>query len=295
MNSMQINCFLTAGRCLNFTQGASELYISQPAFSHNISALEEEWGIDLFTRNNKRKDTNLTPAGKIMYEGMKGLWEQYEIILQKARYVHEGKTGTLRIGLSGSNRIDERILTLFDRFQETFPKIELSFLKGSNSDLIRSLFNNTIDILFALKIDVEDKNWLIYKELFSMETALYLNENHPMAKKENLSLSDFRNETFINISSKESPAINALLIMECEKAGFTPKVIDAPDLNSQILYMEAGKGVAICSTNNIAAYKSRLIPLRLRDLKPLEMVIAWNRMNDNPSIGLFDSTYELIK
>ena len=295
MNSTQLQCFFTAARCLNFTQGASELFISQPAFSHNISSLEQEWGIELFTRNNKRKDTYLTPAGKTMYEGMKDLWEQYESILDSARNIHEGKSGTLRVGLFGGSRIDERILTLFDQFQEKFPKIELSLLRGSNNDLLRGLFNNTIDIAFALKIDVEDKKWLVYKELFSLDSLLFVNVKHPMAKKENLSLSDFRNETFVGISSKENPAINALLKIECEKAGFVPKVIEAPDISSQILYLEAGKGVAICSTNNTAPYKSRITPLNLRDLKPLVFGIVWNPLNENPCIEFFNSAYELIE
>lgn len=295
MNSMQILCFFAAARSLNFTQSAAELFISQPAFSHNISSLEKEWGIELFTRNNKRKDTYLTPAGQVMYEGMKELWDQYENVLQKALNVHEGKAGTLRIGLPGSNRIDERILAIFDRFQERFPEVELSLQRGSNNELLKGLQNNTIDIAFALRIDVEDKKWLKFKSLFSLETVLLLTSKHPLSKRENLSLIDFKDEVFVNISSKESPAINSLLKRECEKAGFKPKVIDAPDINSQILYLEAGKGVAICNLNNIAAYNSHIKALHLRDLKPLEMVISWNTLNENRCIQLFNSVYELIE
>lgn len=294
MNTMQLRCFFTAAQSLNFTQSANELFISQPAFSQNISSLEKEWGIELFMRSNKRKDTYLTPAGKMMYEGMKDLWDQYEGILQKARNIHEGKDGALCVGLSGADRIDERILSLLEHFQEEYPKIDISLLRGGSNELLRGLFNNTIDITFSLKIEVEDKKWLVYKELFCVETALLVNAKHPMAKKGNLSLSDFRNETFVNISSKESPAINALLKIECEKAGFTPKMIDAPDINSQALYMETGKGVAICSANNISAYKNRIIPLHLSDLRPMALVMAWNPKNDNPCIEHFVSAYELI-
>ncbi len=295
MNTMQIRCFLAAAGCLNFTQAAAELFISQPALSHNISLLEQEWGVELFARSNKRKDTYLTPAGAAMYEGMKELWEQYENILQKARKIHEGKAGTLKIGLFGSNRMDERILTIFDRFQEAFPEVELSLLRGSNSELMKGVSNNTLDIAFALKIDVEDKKGLAYREVFSLETVLLLTEKHPLSKREDLSLSDFRDDTFINISSKESPAINSLLKIECGKAGFAPKFIEAPDIYSQILYMEAGKGVAICSVNNIAAYNSRIKTKFLRDLKPLETVMVWNRTNNNPCISSFVSVYESIK
>jgi len=294
MNSMQVLCFLTAARCLNFTQSAAELFISQPAFSHNISSLEREWGFELFTRNYKRKDTNLTPAGAVMYEGLKGLREQYETILLKAQSIHEGKTGTLRIGLFSSDRIDEQTLIIFDRFQEKFPGVELSLQKGSTSELLKWLGNNTVDIAFALKIDVEDKKWLVYKELFCLETVLILSAKHPLAKKDDLSLFDFRHDTFVSISPKESPAVNALLKLECEKAGFTPKVIDAPDVNSQILYLEAGKGVAICNLNNIVAYNSRIQTVRIRELKPIELVLAWNRANENPCIEFFCSVYEPI-
>lgn len=295
MNTMQIRCFLTAARCLNFTQSANELYISQPALSHNIAALEQEWGIELFTRSNKRKDTSLTPAGQLMYEGIRELSERYESLLERARHIHEGKAGTLRIGIFGGYKIDERILTLFDRFQEKYPKVELSLQRGSNSEIIRGLFNHCIDIAFSLKIDVEDKDWLAYKELFTLDTVLVVNSRHPMAKKENLSLADFRNETFVSLSSKESPAINTLLNIVCEKAGFSPKVIEAPDTNTQLLYLETGMGVAIFSRNNAAMHRPRLTPLALPDLKPLVYVFAWNPENDNPCIELFNSTYELIK
>ena len=226
---------------------------------------------------------------------MKDLREQFESILHRAKIIQEGKDGTLHIGIFGGDRVDERVLTSLDFFQEKYPKIELSLLRGTNNDLIRGLFNSTIDVAFALKIDVEEKKWLVYKQLFSLNTILLVNVKHPLARKENLSLSDFRDDTFISISSDQSPAINSLLKQECEKAGFAPKIIDAPDTNSQILYLQAGKGVAICSLNNIAVYKSRIMPLPLRELKSLDFGIVWNSTNDNPCIELFVSAYELIE
>ncbi len=295
MNSMQILCFLKAAECLNFTQSAAELFISQPAFSHNISALENEWSVELFDRSKKSKDTRLTPAGALMYEGMKGMQEQFENLLFKAQNIYQGKAGILRIGLISSDRIDERTLTIFDRFQEMFPGIELSLRRGSHSELLHWLHDNTLDFALALRLDASDKPWLVLEPLYSIESVLILTANHPLAQKESLSLIDFRDETFVNVSSKESPALNALLRQECEKAGFVPKVLEAPDVNSQILYLESGKGVAIGSENNTAGFSRRIAMVRLNDLKPLEIVIARNRENDNPCIALFLSVYEPIE
>lgn len=295
MNSMQVLCFLTASRCLNFTDSASELFISQPAFSHNISTLEQEWGIELFDRGNKRKETQLTQAGVVMYDGMKNLREQFENLLQKAQSIHQGKSGTLRIGLIAADRIDERTLVLFERFQEKYPSVDLLLRRGSHSELVQWLYDKTLDLAFSLKIDVVDKEWLDFGDMYSLESVLILNANHPLAKKDGLSLADFRDETFVNVSARESPILNAMLKQECEKAGFTPKVLDAPYINAQTLYLESGKGVAVGSVNNTAAFNPRMTMIRLRDLRPMKLVVAWNRKNDNPCIPFFRSVYELIE
>lgn len=295
MNSMQIQCFLKAAQNLNFTESASEMFISQPAFSHNISTLEQEWGIELFDRSSKRKDMQLTPAGAVMFEGVKSLRDQFDNLLLKAQSIHQGKSGTLRIGLIGSDRIDERTLVLFDRFQEKHPNVDLLLRRGSHSELIQWLYDKTLDLSFSLKIDVADKDWLDYGDMYSMESVLILNANHPLVKKEGLSLADFRDETFVNVSARESPILNAMLKQECDKAGFTPKVVDAPDINAQTLYLESGKGVAIGSVNNTAAFNPRMTRIQLRDLRPLELVVAWNRKNGNPCIPFFKSVYELIE
>jgi DNA-binding transcriptional LysR family regulator len=289
MNSMQIQCFLKAAQNLNFTESAAEMFISQPAFSHNISALEEEWGIELFIRNNKRKDTLLTPAGAIMYEGMKNLRDQFDNYLQMAQSTHQGKSGTLRMGISGAQQIDEHLLVLFSRFQQQYPNVDLQLRRGSHGEVIQWMYNNIVDLSFSLKIDIEDRQWLEYSNFSNIESVLVVNASHPLAKMEGLSLADFKEDTFINVSAAEAPIINAMLIKECEKAGFTPKILEAPDINTQTLYLELGKGVAVRSAANIVSLSPRMTMVRLADLRPLELVIAWNKTNFNPCIALFRS------
>lgn len=295
MNTMQILCFLKAAELLNFTESAASMFISQPAFSRNISTLEEEWGIELFVRSNKRKDTQLTASGAVMYDGMRTLRGQYENLLEKARSIQDGCSGVLRIGFISAERIDDRTLDMFEIFKGKYPGVELHLRRGSNLELIQWLYDQSIDLAFLLKIDVELKDLLEYKNLYNLESVLILNANHPLAKKEKLSLADFRDETFLNISARESPQINALLKRECEKAGFTLKVMDVQDVNAQLLYLELGMGVAIGSINNTAVFNPRLTTVHLKDLHPLEIVLAWNRQNDNPCIKYFRSVYELIE
>ena len=61
MNDLQIDYFLAVARHLSFTKAARELFVSQPAISRQILALEEELGYTLFERTNK--SVHMTKAG----------------------------------------------------------------------------------------------------------------------------------------------------------------------------------------------------------------------------------------
>lgn len=285
---------MEAARCLNFTEAAANLFISQPAFSRNISILEEEWAIELFSRNNKHKGTRLTPAGAVMYEGMLQIAQQYEGLLLNAQSIHEGKSGTLRIGILDNDRIDDRLLRMLNRFQEQYPGVDVLLRRGGYNELVQWLFSRMLDIAITLKIDVQDKDWLIIENLYCLESVLLLMADHPLSNRDDLSLYDFRGETFISVESKESKALNVLLENECAKAGFSPKTLQAPDTRTQMLYLESGKGIAIGGVNNMVASNRNITMVRLRDLRPLEMVMAWNRENYNPCISMLHSCYELI-
>jgi len=295
MNSTQILCFLKAAELLNFTDAAAALHISQPAFSRNIALLESEWNISLFFRSNKQKSTQLTPAGKAMYDGLQEIIRQYENLLKTAQSIHSGHAGSLKIGLISSDRIDDRMLHVLDFFHDHYPEVELSLRRGSHSELIRWLYDNTVDFAFCLELEVQGKPWIQSVPLYPLDSVLILSSKHKLLSKDTLTLADFKDEVFINVSSRESPAINALLMVECQKVGFTPKVVEAENVSEQVLLLEAGKGVAIGSINNIACYNSNLTFVHLPELRPIQLVIAWNVSNPNPCAETFRSAYEPIE
>ena len=59
MTTFQIECFLNVAKYLNFTEAANHLFIAQSSLSRNISNLEAELGIKLFSRT--KKYVRLTP------------------------------------------------------------------------------------------------------------------------------------------------------------------------------------------------------------------------------------------
>jgi DNA-binding transcriptional LysR family regulator len=58
MNNLQIEYFLAVVQNVSFSKAAAELYVSQPAISRQIAALEKELGYALFDR--AKQPTRLT-------------------------------------------------------------------------------------------------------------------------------------------------------------------------------------------------------------------------------------------
>ncbi len=59
MKLTQLEYFCVAARYHNITKASKELFVTQPSVSNAIKALEEEFGVNLFYRNNNK--LTLTP------------------------------------------------------------------------------------------------------------------------------------------------------------------------------------------------------------------------------------------
>lgn len=52
MNIKQLECFIEVARTLNFSRAAQNLFITQPAVTHQIQTLEDVMGLKLFIDQN---------------------------------------------------------------------------------------------------------------------------------------------------------------------------------------------------------------------------------------------------
>ena len=60
-----LRAFEAAARHLSFKEAANELSVSQSAVSHQVKALEDQLGLDLFTR--RTRGIELTAKGRLYY------------------------------------------------------------------------------------------------------------------------------------------------------------------------------------------------------------------------------------
>jgi predicted ATPase/DNA-binding transcriptional LysR family regulator len=120
----RLRAFAAIARRGSLSGAAEELYVSQPAVSKHLAALEREVGKPLVTRG--REGATLTPAGAVLADYVL----RAEALLANAHRAlaadDEGGTGTLTIaasGIPGTYLLPE----LLARFRDRHPGVELEF------------------------------------------------------------------------------------------------------------------------------------------------------------------------
>jgi len=143
MENFRLKVFRTVADNLNFRQAAEALYLTQPAVTLQIKALEEELGVPLFDRTENR--VALTEAGRILLKHAKkveGLTARARQEL--ARLVGE-EEGDLSAG--ASTTIAQYLLPkLIGEFRRSNPKIRLSLLGANTEKIVLGILDGTLAI-----------------------------------------------------------------------------------------------------------------------------------------------------
>jgi DNA-binding transcriptional LysR family regulator len=110
----QLRLFLALAEELHFGQAAKRMFISQPAFSRQITALERRMGIGLLERSTRRVE--LTPEGRALLPAARAAVEAADRLRKAAELQARHVSGRLRVGFVGAEAAmpyTQRILAEF--------------------------------------------------------------------------------------------------------------------------------------------------------------------------------------
>ena len=193
MELWQLKTFRAVAENLNFTKASEQLFLTQSAVSHQIKALEAEFGVPLFIRG--KRGVLLTDAGKTAL--------LYAIkILDVAEEMREFVAGRER-ALAGRVRVAAAtqalvylFAPLFEDFMDAFEAVELVFRTTvSTEQTVEDILNGVADVGFA-SLAVYSPN-LEAAELFEDELVLLAGKKHKLAQKEEVSVRQLERERWI--------------------------------------------------------------------------------------------------
>jgi len=121
-NLNQIRAFEAAARNLSFKAAAHELFVTQAAISHQIKALEQDFGKPLFNRHGR--NVNLTAEAQIFLSEITPALERIENAT--ATLKNSNIAGTLNVSMGGylATRV---VRPYLDEFKAQYPKLNVKF------------------------------------------------------------------------------------------------------------------------------------------------------------------------
>ena len=224
MELRHLRYFAEAARELHFARAAANLKVTQPALSRQIAALENELGVELFSRSNKWK-IELTPVGEVFRAEAEKILEDSQRAVNLARSAGTGGYGKLSIGAISSTIGNPVFSDALHEMRMRYPKLVMEVVDATSSGLPEQVRQHTLDIAFLRSIsNLPTDDTLIYEHLWNDRLAAAMPANHPLTRKKNFPVSALSGESFILVPERTSGAMRQYLAQFFHtKGGFSPR------------------------------------------------------------------------
>ncbi len=276
--------FLAVAEDLHFRKAAERLFISQPGLSRQIKQMEDELGVKLFKRHNRKVE--LTEAGVYLQKELKNNFKRLGDLLHHAKLLNDGINGNLKLGFVGS-AMQKAIPELLLKFRTSHPNVTFSLNEMDNKKQIKALLDQEIDVGFV-RIERVPKG-LEIKSLHEDTFSLVLPKNHPINESTLKSLSQLKDESFILFDSTYSESYYEKVMQIFDDAGFSP-IVSHSTVNANSIYklVENNFGVSIVPTSLKYGFDLKIKFIELKDIpQRTTLRMIWNHECSNPILSSF--------
>ncbi len=241
MNFDHLQTFQAVAKTGSFTKAARSLFITQPAVSQQIQALEASVGVRLFDRTGKKihltieGEMLLTKTSKIANE-----LREIEILFEELSNLDKGKLNIGSSAIFGTYFLPRPI----GKFNNEYPCIEINLHTGNSHKIISMMLSNKIDFGFgALMVDEPMvEHVLIHRESF----VGVVGSQHPLANGGTVTTESLKSVPFI--LREQGTRIRRDVETWLKKVGesFTPeRFIELENMATVKRLVEEGYGITI--------------------------------------------------
>ena len=225
----------------NLTEAAKALYTSQPGVSKAIIELEEELGIDIFSRHGKRI-RGLTEPGKQVLKSVETILQELEGLKRIGKEFAAQDAGSFTIATTHT-QARYSLPTVIQAFAQKFPKVRLSLLQGNPKQVAEMVLNGQADLAIATE-SIAEIDGLITLPCFQWEHMVVVPAEHPILKSKSITLEEIAQYPLITYDAAFAGRnrIDQAFTRRALKPDVLLEAIDADVIKT---YVELGMGVGI--------------------------------------------------
>lgn len=270
MELRQLEYFRMVCRESNITKAADRLHLSQPSVTTAIKRLEEELGVKLLDRSQKK--IAVTAEGRIFLKRAEEILARVEDSRVEMNDYRLNHGGSIRIGITA---VMGALLfpSTFAQFRKDYPNVQITVLEEGSLAVRNRLESGDLDIGIIITSNLPPRLESI--PISTGEIMVCLPPAHPLGQCSRISFNELRDQQFILF--REDTYSRRIILEESAKFGFTPQIVFTSSQIGTILELvRQGVGISFLIEDVLrdqGGFLSR--PL----IEPLFLAsgLAWNR------------------
>lgn len=281
MELRHLRYFVTVAEEMNISRASARLRISQPAVSRQLRDLEEELHVALFLR--EKQGLKLTSAGQAFLAHARDLLRRSGNAVKQMAEFNEPAKEALTVGYIAPV-LSSMLTPALRSFLQTHPKADVALREMTPGEQVKELRADRIDLALLGNPCPELEREFLVTVLAHIPFRAVLPDNHLLALRKRIALSELDGEPFIGFAEEKFPGRNDAICAGCQAVGFTPRLHHhVENLTALLALVAAGKGVTLApaEVSQLAHPQAVFIPLK----PPVPSVVsaaAQRKDNTNP-------------
>jgi LysR family transcriptional regulator, transcriptional activator of the cysJI operon len=262
MGYLQVFCDIIETR--SFSKAAARNFISQPAVSQQVKALEEHFHQKLIERSPQ--GIYPTEAGRLFYEGIREILERYQNLERQMLDLTQSVSGTIRVATVYSVGLHD-LPPFVKKFIQAYPQARIHVEYSRTNRIYEAVRQNQVDI--GIVAYPQESRQLGVVPLPSDELMVIVAPEHPLAREANpVELKQLSTQSFVAFEP-DIPTRKAIDRVLHDHGVETKIVQEFDNVETIKRSVEADCGVSIiprrCATLEVRS--GSLVALPIADMK----------------------------
>lgn len=274
--------FVAVAEHLHFTRAAEELFVSQPALSKQIRALEERLRVPLFERD--RREVRLTGAGQALLPAARTILRDWGAARAELAERSAEQAATLVVGMSTG--VGRGLLpAVRARLAVAVPTARLQIRQVSWEDPtggVAAAVPEGTDAAFVWR-PVPDAHRFGEMAVVSEPRLIALPQGHRLAERESVDLTDVLDEPFLALPAASGTARDYWLAVPERRGRCVVVGAEIANTEETVEALTAGLGVCLIAAGNAPLIARDGIVIRpITGVSHSELLLIWRRGDDRP-------------
>jgi DNA-binding transcriptional LysR family regulator len=283
MELRHLRYFVAVADTLNFRRAAERVHIEQSPLSQQIRNLEQELGVQLFTRTKRRVE--LTPAGLVFVGDAQAVLARANDGMERARRAARGSIGTLSFAYLTS-MTNKFFVSVVHEFQNQYPEVTMSFGDMVPNAVLSAVAQRTADVGFLRGVFSHEELTIV--ELGIEPLVVALPKGHRLTHKKKLVGSDLAKEPFVMVPDEGSMGYNDVIRAYCRDNGFSPVLrAEANQMQAVTWLVHLGLGLSLIPLSLKGLHRGNVVYRDLHNPPSISGKMVYRRNDNSPILKNF--------